>query len=82
MSSWKCCNTHTHKQTHAHKPPPTGPVLVLELGGWQHDVELDGGSGGDQVLWFRSRSGGLLGVAAGDKDAAGLRSAGKEAEVR
>lgn len=40
--------------------PPSGPVLVLELRGRQHDVKLDGCPGNYQVLWLSS-TGRLLG---------------------
>lgn len=43
--------------------PASGSVLVLKLGGWQHDVELNGCPGSYQVLWFQSGPG--LGPSAG-----------------
>lgn len=58
----------------AHSPPP-GPVLVLKLRGRQHDVKLNGGAGGYQVVRFWS-SPRLLGATAGNVDAPRLRSGG------
>lgn len=43
--------------------PASSSVLVLKLGGWQHDVELNGCPGSYQVVWFQSGPG--LGPSAG-----------------
>lgn len=37
------------------RSPPSGSVLVLKLGGWQHDVKLNGCPRSYQVLCFQRR---------------------------
>lgn len=45
------------------RSPPSGSVLVLKLGGWQHDVKLNGCPRSYQVLCFQRRP--CLGPSAG-----------------
>lgn len=54
------------------RSPPSSSVLVLELGGWQHDVKLNGCSGSYQVFRFQRHP--SLGPSAGCVDSSWLCS--------